>query len=70
MTKSKIASCSKRPRRNFTAEQVAEMCTHCNSEAGSDIDTTTGGISSTEEEEEEELDQQLQKTCDSEVDSR
>lgn len=62
-----MASCSKRPRRNFTAEEVAEMCTQSDSEAGSDIDSTTGGISSAEE---EELDQQMQRMSDSEVDSR
>lgn len=67
MTKSKMASCSKRPRRNFTAEEVAKMCTQSDSEAGSDIDSTTGGNSSAEE---EELDQQLQRMSDSEVDSR
>lgn len=67
MTKSKMASCSKRPRRNFTTEEVAKMCTQSDSEAGSGIDSTTGGISSAEE---EELDQQLQRMSDSEVDSR
>ena len=62
-----MASCSKRPRRNFTAEEVAKMCAQSDSEAGSDIDSTTGGISSAEE---EELDQQLQRISDSEVDLR
>lgn len=62
-----MASCSKRPGRNFTAEEVAKMCTQSDIEAGSDIDSTTGGNSSAEE---EELDQQLQRMSDSEVDSR
>jgi len=67
MTKSKRVSCGKRPRRNFTAKEVAEMCTESDSEVNSDIDSATGEISSAEE---EKLDQQLQRTSDSEIDLR
>ena len=46
---------------------MAEICTQSDSDPGSDIDSTTGGISSAEE---EELDQQLQRTSDFEMELR
>ena len=62
-----MASCSKRPRQTFTAEEVAEMCTQNDDEAVSDVDSRTGGISSGEE---AELDEQLQTATDSETEGR
>ena len=61
VTTSKMASGNKRPRRYFSPEEVAEICTRSDEESGSDIDSTTGGISS---EEEDELHQQLQSASD------
>ena len=53
----KMASSSKRPRMNFTAEEVAEICARGGSDTESDFDSDTGGISS---EEEFDLDQDLE----------
>ena len=49
----------------FTAEQVAEICAFSDYEAGSNIDSATGGMSSGEE---MELDELMCEEIDSEAD--
>ena len=44
-----MASSSKRPRMNFPAEEVAEICARGGSDTESDFDNDTGGIGSERE---------------------
>lgn len=51
----------------YTAEEVAALCAQSDNEAGSNIDSETGGISSGEE---FELNEELLQESDSETESR
>ena len=63
----KMASGSKRSKTTFTLEETAEICPQSGSDAGSDIDSSTGGMSSGEE---YELDEELLNASQNEADLR
>ena len=65
--KPNMASSSKRSCMRLTAEEVAELCAQSDNDKDSELDSKTGGLSSGEE---FELNQEMDETSDSDVDTR